>query len=92
MAGRLYRIAHYPGLALAEAEDDRVIGDLFEGVGGELLKMLDDYEGEEYVRELRDANMDGVTWPAYVYRYALPTDGLIWIRSGDWKSPDRIPM
>jgi gamma-glutamylcyclotransferase (GGCT)/AIG2-like uncharacterized protein YtfP len=61
-------------------------------VKDELLKVLDDYEGEEYARELQDVNVDGGTLQAYVYRYVLATDGLTWIRSGDWNHPDRIPL
>ncbi len=85
--GRLYRVTHYPALGPAQTKEDLVKGDLFEGVTTELLQRLDEYEGSAYSRVLAGVTLeDGTTLPAYFYRYALPTDQLEWIPSGDWSS------
>jgi gamma-glutamylcyclotransferase (GGCT)/AIG2-like uncharacterized protein YtfP len=90
VAGRLYRVAHYPALVKAQAESENVKGDLFEGISAELLALLDDYEGDEYAREMVDVVLeDGGARQAYVYRYVLSAESLEWIRSGDWNQPDR---
>jgi gamma-glutamylcyclotransferase (GGCT)/AIG2-like uncharacterized protein YtfP len=87
IGGRLYRVAYYPALARAQSNEDRVKGDVFEGVTAELLRWLDDYEGSEYVRQLAEVTMeDGQTLAAFFYCYALPTDQFEWIRSGDWRT------
>jgi gamma-glutamylcyclotransferase (GGCT)/AIG2-like uncharacterized protein YtfP len=84
--GRLYRVAHYPALAPALSEEDRVKGDVFEGVTAELLQWLDEYEGTEYERQVAEVTMqDGRTLAAFFYCYVLPTGQLEWIRSGDWR-------
>jgi gamma-glutamylcyclotransferase (GGCT)/AIG2-like uncharacterized protein YtfP len=91
VAGRLYRVAHYPALVKGHAEHEHVKGDLFEGISAELWALLDDYEGDEYAREIVDVLIeDGGTLQAYVYRYVRSSESLEWIRSGDWKQPDRI--
>jgi gamma-glutamylcyclotransferase (GGCT)/AIG2-like uncharacterized protein YtfP len=91
VSGRLYRVTLYPALVKAQAEHERVKGDLFEGITAELWALLDDYEGDEYAREIVDVTMaDGGTLQAYVYRYVLSSESLEWIRSGDWNQPDRI--
>ncbi len=85
MAGRLYRVAQYPGLAPSQSDEDSVTGDLFEEVTAELLRELDDYEGDAYRRELMEVTMpNGQLLSAYVYCYAMPTAELEWIPSGDW--------
>jgi len=87
MSGRLYRVSHYPALVAAKLPEDSVKGDVFEGVTAELLQKLDEYEGSDYTRELAEVTTeDGRKLSAYFYRYALPTDQLEWIRSGDWHS------
>ncbi len=90
IAGRLFQVAHYPALLPPQTSDDLVIGDLFEGITAELWRELDNYEGDEYVREAVDVVLDsGELSAAFVYRY-LPRPGhLKWIRSGDWNQPDR---
>jgi gamma-glutamylcyclotransferase (GGCT)/AIG2-like uncharacterized protein YtfP len=83
--GRLYLVAHYPGLTPPEGQDDWVTGDVFEGVTAGMLERLDDYEGSAYIRQLTEVSLDGGgKVAAYVYCYAMPTDGLEWITSGDW--------
>ena len=86
--GRLYRVAHYPGLVTAQAEGERVRGDVFDGITPELWRMLDDYEGSDYAREVVAVRMEeGAIVEACVYRFLLRTEGLSWIRSGDWQQP-----
>jgi gamma-glutamylcyclotransferase (GGCT)/AIG2-like uncharacterized protein YtfP len=93
VSGRLYRVTHYPALAPSQSKEDRVVGDLFEGITAELWQLLDEYEGAEYSREMVGVmTEDGVTREAYVYRSLLPTASLEWIRSGDWNQPDRTPL
>jgi gamma-glutamylcyclotransferase (GGCT)/AIG2-like uncharacterized protein YtfP len=83
--GRLFRVAHYPGLAGPQAASEWVKGDVFEGVTAEMFQRLDDYEGAEYRRELAAVTMeDGKSLAAYVYLYLPPTDGLELIEGGDW--------
>jgi gamma-glutamylcyclotransferase (GGCT)/AIG2-like uncharacterized protein YtfP len=91
IAGRLYRVQHYPALAPPQFDEDLVRGDVFEGVTPELLQRLDDYESAEYSRQLGTVTMqDGRALSAYFYLYVLPTDHLEWIRSGDWKLSARF--
>jgi gamma-glutamylcyclotransferase (GGCT)/AIG2-like uncharacterized protein YtfP len=83
--GRLFRVAHYPGLVAPHDQDEWVKGDLFEGVSAALLQSLDEYEGPAYRRQLALLTMDdGRSVAAYLYFYALPTDGMELITSGDW--------
>jgi gamma-glutamylcyclotransferase (GGCT)/AIG2-like uncharacterized protein YtfP len=74
-------------LAPSPSKEDRVKGDVFEGVTEQLLERLDRYEGQEYVRQLAEVTMeDGRSVTAYFYRYILPVAELAWIQSGDWNS------
>ncbi len=85
IAGRLYRVAHYPGLAPPESNADVVNGDVFAGVSEQLFKQMDEYEGAEYSRRITEVKMeDGTTLTTYCYHYVLPTAQLQWIQSGDW--------
>ncbi len=85
--GRLFRVAHYPGLAAPAGKNEWVKGDVFEGVSPEMFQRLDDYEGAEYARRLAEVTLEnGSTLAAYLYLYLPPTDGLDLIASGDWLS------
>lgn len=85
MSGRLYRVTHYPAVGPPQSKEDRVKGDVFEAVTAGLFEQLDKYEGEQYTRQLADVTMeDGRTLTVYFYSYALPTERLEWIRSGEW--------
>jgi gamma-glutamylcyclotransferase (GGCT)/AIG2-like uncharacterized protein YtfP len=85
--GRLFRVAHYPGLAAPEDRNDWVKGDVFDGVTAEMLQRLDDYEGPEYSRQLAEVTLEGGgSIAAYLYLYVLPTEGLELIPSGDWNA------
>lgn len=80
--GRLYMVAHYPGLLHATVESDIVYGDLFRMRDPDkLLAVLDDYEGigpaEEqptlYLRELLPVTSDdGTVTQAWTYIYNRP--------------------
>jgi len=85
IAGRLYRVAHYPGLAPPESIADLVKGDVFAAVSAQLFEQMDEYEGPEYSRQITEVKMEnGRTLTAYCYRYILPTAQLERIQSGDW--------
>ncbi len=87
--GRLYRVAHYPGLVVPQNENDWVVGDVFENVTDALFQRLDGYEGSDYRRELTEVTLaSGRTIAAYLYRYLLPTGSLALIPSGDFMHPD----
>jgi gamma-glutamylcyclotransferase (GGCT)/AIG2-like uncharacterized protein YtfP len=89
IAGRLYDLGHFPGLADAAAADDLVHGDLFELPYPEpLLSVLDAYEGDLFRREQREvASLDGQRLLAWVYVYqGSPSDG-VRIASGDVFDP-----
>lgn len=80
--GRLYMIAHYPGLLHSTAEGDIVHGDLFRMRDpAALLAVLDDYEsiGPEheqptlYLREMLPVTLaDGSISQAWTYIYNRP--------------------
>ena len=92
--GRLYRIAHYPGLVPSKDARDVVVGDVFrlgDPVG--VLKRLDKYEGcgpaspkpTEYVREMVVvASETGGQIEAWTYLYNWPVEPSALIRSGDF--------
>ncbi len=75
MSGRLYWLGNYLVLAPSQSKEERVTGDLFEGVTAELFERLDEYEGPDYSRQLGEVTMeDGRILTAYCYRYALPEE------------------
>lgn len=91
VSGRLYRVTQYPALVKAQSDNERVKGDLFEGISAELWVLLDEYEGKEYAREIVDVLMDdGQTVRACVYSYVVASESLERIWSGDWKQADQI--
>lgn len=92
MAGRLYRVDWYPGLALG-ASREFVDGDLFELTRPSVVHQFDRYEGaglvrspfREYVRLRRPARRrDGSVVLAWTYVLTRPTDGLEQIRGGNF--------
>ncbi len=80
MRGRLYRIAHYPGLVCSNGGDDWVCGDVYQlRAPAAMFRALDEYEGcgpgnplpQEFRREVRPVLLDSGEWiRAYVYSYA----------------------
>lgn len=91
-AGRLYLVAHYPGLLPAAADDDIVHGELFRmRDAAAVLAVLDDYEGigpgheqpTEYLREMVPVmRADGGVTTAWTYLYNHPVDAATRIASG----------
>ncbi len=94
--GRLYMIAHYPGLLYSARDSDIVYGELFRMHDPErLLAVLDDYEGvgpeqEQpmlYLRELLPVTLDdGSITEAWTYIYNRPVDETKRITSGRFLS------
>ena len=83
--GQLFRVLHYPALAPPQSDQDWVVGDVFEGFADDLMRQLDAYEGAEYTRNIAEVTLDdGRKLAVYVYLYALPTDRLVRIESGEW--------
>jgi gamma-glutamylcyclotransferase (GGCT)/AIG2-like uncharacterized protein YtfP len=82
VSGRLYDFGSYPG---ARREEGSIIGEIVRlDPLGELLGVLDDYEGPEYERAVTTAHTaEGHTIDAWIYWYAKATQGKI-IASGDW--------
>ncbi|MBB3981800.1 gamma-glutamylcyclotransferase (GGCT)/AIG2-like uncharacterized protein YtfP [Sphingobium fontiphilum] len=92
-AGRLYRVADYPGFV--PGDGGQVVGDLLALADvAATLAALDDYEEcsdlfpapHEYRREriMVDGPDGAVT--AWTYIYALPASGLALIDNGDFKA------
>jgi gamma-glutamylcyclotransferase (GGCT)/AIG2-like uncharacterized protein YtfP len=90
--GELYLVAHYPGLILGGHE--WVVGDVFE-LGGETLRVLDEYEGsEQFFRRVEAPVLleSGEGIRAQVYIYTGDTHGKERIVSGNWLSASRPPQ
>lgn len=95
--GRLYMITHYPGLLHATVKGDIVHGDLFRmRYPGNLLAVLDDYEGvgpdqEQpmlYLREMLPVTLgDGSVTQAWTYIYNRPVIETKRIMSGRFLAP-----
>ena len=92
--GRLYRIAHYPGVVTSSDPKELVVGDVFRLRDSvRVLKRLDLYEGcapaspkpTQYVREIVTVTLepDGPA-EAWTYIYNWPVDPSALIRSGDF--------
>lgn len=90
--GRLYRVAHYPGLVLSDDASDRVVGELYDVPGAELLAALDAYEGcgpddrtpTEFVRRRHPVTCGGHTLQAWTYLYNRDVAFLPRIVPGDF--------
>lgn len=90
--GRLYLIAHYPGLVLDD-EAGWVVGELYRLRDPVVLDPLDEYEGarrhdaepREYRRVRRTVQLrTGSLHPAWIYEYGRSTEGRALIASGDF--------
>jgi len=84
IAGRLYRIADYPGAVLSDKRADRVHGEVFQMHDPDaLLEALDAYEGSSYERVWCPIEMeDGEQATAWVYTYRESIEGKPQIESG----------
>lgn len=98
--GRLYDTGRYPAAVASTGEGERVRGELYRlpaDDGGELLMVLDGYEGHVphsperslFVRvALAVARDDGTRTDAWVYLFNRSVDGLARIASGDYADRD----
>jgi len=96
LAGRLYRVKHYPGVIPSQDPAELVFGDVFRLHRPDvLLPQLDDYEGcgvsspppPQYRREVTTvALQSGATVEAFVYFYNLDVTKLTRIASGRFQS------
>ena len=76
--GKIYRVnEEYPGFVEGEG---KVYGDVYL-IDNELFPELDEFEGEEYVREKFMTALDIECW---VYRYKDDVSGFKEIKGGDW--------
>jgi gamma-glutamylcyclotransferase (GGCT)/AIG2-like uncharacterized protein YtfP len=90
--GRLYLVAHYPGIVPSDDAQDRVAGELYRVSDNALMRALDDYEGcgandaqpYEFARRLHRVTPGGREIEAWVYFYDRPVDGFPRIASGDF--------
>jgi gamma-glutamylcyclotransferase (GGCT)/AIG2-like uncharacterized protein YtfP len=97
LQGRLYHVAHYPGVILTHDSRQQVIGEVYRIKNNDLLLAeLDDYEEcsssfcepHEYVRSRQKITLaDGDQINAWVYLYNRPITGLKLIASGDYLNP-----
>lgn len=87
VTGRLYAVAHYPGLVNGGGRE-RVIGDLWRLRDEALLERVDAYEGPGYGRERRTVTLQprfgGKRHCAWVYRWLGPVAEEDRIPRGDW--------
>ena len=100
VAGRLYRVGHYPAFTPSRQAGEWVVGDLYDLAGSPgLLARLDRYEGlsalvalAEYRREVLPAQLaDGSYRLAWVYLYNRPVSRLPRLVSGDFLRQRRRP-
>lgn len=92
--GRLYKVAHYPGVVPSENPAHQTKGEVYTLREPELiLPKLDEYEEcgpgfaepTEYIREKREVvQSNGQTLMAWIYIYQRPTENLPEITSGDF--------
>ena len=90
ITGRLYVPSWYPGFV--PGDDGQVTGEVWRIRDSGLLGRLDAYEGDQYVREEREAGLEaGSTVTAWVYRYVANLTGVSEIASGDYLDWVRNP-
>lgn len=92
LCGRMYRVAHYPGVVLSDDPAQVVVGELYRVTDAPaLFRALDDYEEctpahpapHEYVRAQCPVRLpDGTVLQAWVYLFARDVSVLPVIASG----------
>ncbi|WP_258104759.1 gamma-glutamylcyclotransferase [Marinoscillum sp. MHG1-6] len=90
--GKLYRVAHYPGVKYDPKSSNKVIGDVYEVNNPFFLNRMDAYEMAwplikkfpEYRRVKRPVIVKGKTIQCWVYEYEKPLSPLKRIFSGDF--------
>jgi gamma-glutamylcyclotransferase (GGCT)/AIG2-like uncharacterized protein YtfP len=85
VSGSLYDLGRYPG-AIKQEKKDEVIGDVFLVTNPEkVFKVLDKYEGEEFVREKEQVRLrSGKLLDAWVYWYNKKPEAKRKIRHKDY--------
>ena len=64
----MYDLGDYPGAI--KTDDNTIEGDVFELLDEEVLQVLDEYEGDEYIREMVSIEMNpGENLTAWIYWY-----------------------
>ncbi|NNU34655.1 gamma-glutamylcyclotransferase [Mucilaginibacter sp. S1162] len=92
--GRLYDVGEYPGAITGTKNDYNIIGDVYRLTSHDALKAIDDYEGygddqhqpNLFIRKLFPVETGGASADCWVYLYNFPVEGLVEIKSGDYKS------
>lgn len=93
LSGQLFDLGHYPGVVFQKEAGSGVYGHIFELIQPDTtLSILDEYEAvgeqfdqyKEYVREKVPINLSGEEVSCWTYLYALPTDNLPLIVSGNY--------
>lgn len=82
--GRVYDFGPYPGAAASDGPNEQVHGEVLQFDDPQLLPLLDEYEGEEYVRTRVAAQLEsGDVVECWIYWYTSIPRGRL-IESGDW--------
>ena len=82
--GRLYDFGRYPGAVRSNEAEDWLHGELHRLDDLELLPVLDEYEGSEFIRATAPAQtLDRGTIDCWIYWYVGDATGRL-IPSGDW--------
>lgn len=85
--GKLYHISWYPAFKKSNNEEDMVLGDVYqlkENRKESLIELLDEYEGEEYEKELLEVTFNKEKIKALVYVYKELVDENKRIISGNF--------
>lgn len=87
LKGRIFDLGAYPALTMSETESADVHGEVYKLASNkEVFAALDEYEGEEYCRELHSVQLDGgkiIRCWVYIYQ-PEPDKNVIQIISGDY--------
>jgi gamma-glutamylcyclotransferase (GGCT)/AIG2-like uncharacterized protein YtfP len=86
--GRLYQVAHYPGLKMPDRPDQWVEGELYRLRNpAKILMELDRWEGPQYERVFTTAHfMNAAPRACWVYLYLARVDPALRILSGRFKA------
>lgn len=77
--GRMYKVNDfYPGFI--SGNDGKIVGDVYL-IYPKVFPLLDEYEGEEYIRRKIRTSTDLECW---IYEYKYDIKGIPEIKGGDW--------
>jgi gamma-glutamylcyclotransferase (GGCT)/AIG2-like uncharacterized protein YtfP len=92
VAGQLYNLGRYPGMTQVIAQENRVVGEVYQLTDKETIRELDRYENDEsplssfFERGRADVTLaDGTTVEAMVYWFRGPVAQSQLIKSGDYR-------